>query len=127
VMANGGGGIPMVRDADGTLRGVEAVVDKDLSGALLAGEVGATRLVILTDVRGVAVGYGGPAPRWLTKVAAAELRARQAEGAFAAGSMGPKVEAALRFVERTGGTATIAALDDLEAAAHAESGTQVLP
>ncbi len=126
VVANGGGGIPMVRDDRGMLHGVEAVIDKDLSGALLAREVGATRFVILTDVPGVAVGYGGPSPDWLGSVDAAKLRTLLTSGEFGAGSMGPKVEAVLRFVESTKRPAAIAALDDLLPAVHGEAGTQVL-
>jgi carbamate kinase len=126
VVANGGGGIPMIHDGDGMLHGVEAVVDKDLSGALLAREVGATRFVILTDVPGVAIGYDGPSPDWLGSVDAAKLRRLLANGEFAAGSMGPKVEAVLRFVESTARPAAIAALDDLLPAVKGEAGTQVL-
>lgn len=125
-VAVGGGGIPMVRDEDGRLRGVEAVVDKDSAGALLAAEVGATRFVILTDVGGVAVSYGTPDERWLEEVTVAELRALQAEGHFAAGSMGPKVEAICRFVERTGGRGAIGALDDLHDIAVGDAGTHVV-
>jgi carbamate kinase len=125
VMANGGGGIPMVLEPDGTLRGVEAVVDKDLAGSLLAREIGADRFVVLTDVPGVAIGYGGPSPSWLGHVDADKLRALADDGGFGAGSMGPKVEAVLRFVEATGGRAAIAALEDLDGAVRGEAGTQV--
>jgi carbamate kinase len=125
VVANGGGGIPVVEDADGPLRGVEAVIDKDLAGARLAEEIGATTFVILTDVEAVAVGYGTPGQRWLGEVTLDELRDHQARGEFSAGSMGPKVEAACRFVERTGGRAVIAALGESVAAAHGTAGTRV--
>ncbi|HEY8341036.1 MAG TPA: carbamate kinase [Egibacteraceae bacterium] len=125
VVANGGGGIPMVREPDGRLRGVEAVIDKDLAGALLARETRAERFVILTDVPGVAVGYGTDDERWLGRVSTAELRALQAQGHFGEGSMWPKVEAAVRFAEATGGTAVIAALDDVAAAVRGEVGTVV--
>jgi carbamate kinase len=124
-VAAGGGGIPMVRDGDGRLRGVEAVVDKDLAGALLARELGAERFVILTDVPGVAVGYGGPDERWLGGVTVPELRALAEQGQFAAGSMGPKVEAVCRFAEQTGGQGVIGALDDLVALAAGTAGTRV--
>ena len=124
VVVNGGGGIPMVRH-DGLLRGVEAVVDKDLSAALVGERIGARRLVILTDVQAVALRYGTPEQEWLGEITAADLRALQAQGHFGAGSMGPKVEAALRFVEATGGTATIAALDDIVEAVHGRIGTRV--
>jgi carbamate kinase len=125
VVANGGGGIPVVEDGRGPLRGVEAVIDKDLAGALLAEELGATTFAILTDVRGVAVGYGTPTQRWLGEVDVTELRRLQLEGEFAAGSMGPKVEAACRFAERTGGRAVIASLDAAVDAMHGDAGTQV--
>jgi carbamate kinase len=125
VVANGGGGIPVVDDGDGPLRGIEAVIDKDLAGARLAEEIGATRFVVLTDVDGVALDHGTPQERWLGTVAPAELRAAQQDGQFAAGSMGPKVEAVCRFVERTGGVAAIASLDDAVGAVRGDAGTQV--
>jgi carbamate kinase len=127
VVANGGGGIPVVDHQGRPLEGVEAVIDKDLAGALLAAEIGASVFAILTDVAGVAVGYGTPAERWLGEVSVAELRGHHAAGEFTAGSMGPKVEAACRFVERTGGSAVIAALDQAVGAVHATSGTRVVP
>lgn len=127
VVANGGGGVPVVRGPDGVLAGVEAVIDKDLAGALLAEELGADVFAILTDVAGVAIGYGTPDERWLTEVGASELAAHAAAGEFAAGSMGPKVAAARRFVERTGGRSVIAALDDAAEALAGRAGTQVLP
>lgn len=125
VVANGGGGIPVVADADGPLRGVEAVIDKDLAGARLAAELGARTFVILTDVRGVAVAYGTPEERWLGEVSVSELRSLIADGQFSAGSMGPKVEAVCRFVEATGGRAAIAALDEAVGATEGTVGTQV--
>jgi carbamate kinase len=125
VVVNGGGGIPMVRSGDGLLRGVEAVIDKDLSAALVGERIGARRLVILTDVQAVALHFGTPEQSWLGEISAADLRALQAQGHFGAGSMGPKVEAALRFVEATGGTATIAALDDITDAVQGRTGTRV--
>jgi carbamate kinase len=126
VVANGGGGIPVIDDGRGPLRGVEAVIDKDLAGALLADELHAAVFAILTDVQGVAVDFGAPSQRWLGEVSVDELRALQQDGQFAAGSMGPKVEAACRFVERTGGRAVIAALDAAVAAVQGTSGTQVV-
>jgi carbamate kinase len=125
VVANGGGGIPMIRDHDGLLVGVEAVVDKDLSAALLARQLAADTLVILTDVPGVAVDFGRPTQRWLTSTTTSELRALAAAGHFRRGSMGPKVEAAVRFVGRGDRLAVIAALDDVVAAVHGEAGTRV--
>lgn len=127
VVGNGGGGVPTVRGADGALRGVEAVIDKDLAGALLARELGADGYVILTDVDGVALDYGTQRERWLDKVTPAELRDHERAGHFTAGSMGPKVDAACRFVEQTAGRAAIAALDHATAAVLGTAGTQVLP
>jgi carbamate kinase len=125
VVANGGGGVPMVEGDDGRLVGVEAVVDKDLAAALLAVELGADHLVILTDVAGVAVDYGGPGERWLDRVEPDELRALAAAGSFGVGSMAPKVEAALRFVAATGHPATIGPLDRAADALHGRCGTRV--
>jgi carbamate kinase len=126
VVANGGGGIPVIDDGRGPLRGVEAVIDKDLAGALLAEELDAAVFAILTDVQGVAVDFGTPTQRWLGEVTVAELRALQEQGQFGAGSMGPKVEAACRYVERTGGRAVISALDTTVAAVQGTAGTQVV-
>jgi len=127
VVACGGGGIPVVRRPDGRYEGVEAVVDKDLAAALLAHELKADCLLILTDVPFVMVHYGTPEARPLEHVTVEELRRYQAEGHFAAGSMGPKVEAAVRFVSRgTGRRAVIAALDHARDAVEGRSGTQVI-
>jgi carbamate kinase len=127
VIANGGGGIPEVRVDDGPMRGVEAVIDKDLASAMLARELAADRLTILTDVPGVAVDFGTPDQRWLGEVSVSELRQLQGEGHFGSGSMGPKVEAVLRFVEGTGNRASIGQLDDVVAVARGTAGTQVSP
>lgn len=125
VITNGGGGIPMVDTAEHGLEGIEAVIDKDLAAAMLASELGADGLVILTDVQGVAVDYATPEQRWLGEVDVAELRDHAAQGQFRAGSMGPKVDAAIRFAEATGNRAVIAALDDLARAVDGTAGTQV--
>jgi carbamate kinase len=107
VVAGGGGGVPTVRDPDGTLRGVEAVIDKDLAAVVLARSIGAHRLIIATDVPNVVLGWGTPDARALGTVTPRELRAHS----FASGSMGPKVDAACRFVESGGGRAIITSLD----------------
>jgi len=119
VVAAGGGGIPVVRDAAGHLHGVEAVIDKDLTAALLATAIGADALVIATDIEHVAVGWGTPQERALGVVTPDELEAYAAQGEFASGSMGPKVEAALRFV-RSGGSRTV--ITDLHRIADALGG-----
>jgi carbamate kinase len=124
VIAAGGGGIPMVRD-DGTLRGVEAVLDKDLTGALLGRTVGADCFVIATDVEAAAIRFGTPEQEWLHEITPERLRALVAEGHFASGSMGPKVDAALRFVEQGGRQAAITSLERVREAVAGEAGTIV--
>jgi carbamate kinase len=123
VVCAGGGGIPVVADASGVLRGVEAVVDKDLTAALLASAVDADALLLLTDVDAVIDGYGTPDARPIRHATPAELRARS----FPAGSMGPKVEAACRFVEATGRMAGIGRLDAAAALLGGTAGTIVSP
>jgi carbamate kinase len=118
VVCAGGGGIPVVFTPSG-LTGVEAVIDKDLSAALLAEKIGADFLLMLTDVAEVEAGWGTPAAHPIRHASPAELRGMD----FAAGSMGPKVEAACRFVERTGGRAGIGRLDQAAAILRAEAGT----
>jgi carbamate kinase len=127
VVAEGGGGVPVI-DLDGgdSFGGVAAVVDKDLTASLLARTVDADVLCIVTDVPHVMVGYGTPEARPVTRVTASELRALAGEGHFAAGSMGPKVEAALRFVEGGGSRAVIGSLDHIRAAVCDGEGTVVV-
>lgn len=125
VVANGGGGIPVVRPASGPLEGVAAVIDKDLAGALLAAELDAGGFVTLTDVAGAAVGYGTDAQRWLGETSVTALRELADDGQFAAGSMGPKVEAVCRFAERTGRYAAIGSLADAVAVCHGTAGTRI--
>ena len=112
VIAAGGGGIPVVRDASGALSGVEAVLDKDLTAALLARQVEAEILIIATDVPNAVVGWGTPQARAIGRISAVELRALAEEGNFASGSMGPKVEAACRFAEG-GGVSVVTSLDQI--------------
>ncbi|HEX6024206.1 MAG TPA: carbamate kinase [Solirubrobacter sp.] len=121
VVCAGGGGVPVLEDADGRHEGVEAVVDKDLASSLLAVELGVDTLVLATDVNAVYDGYGSSAQRAIARATPAGLR----EGDFPAGSMGPKVEAACRFVERTGGRAVIGSLDELQALLDGRAGTQI--
>ncbi|MEJ7796555.1 MAG: carbamate kinase [Nocardioides sp.] len=127
VVANGGGGIPVVRQEDGTLRGVEAVIDKDLGAALLARAVGAETLVVGTDVPNAVLDYGTPDAQPIGRVTVVELRAYAAEGHFASGSMGPKVDAACRFVEAGGSKAVITSLDQIKDALGGTVGTVVVP
>lgn len=127
VIANGGGGIPVVRDMDGSLRGVEAVIDKDLGAALLARTLGADVLVIATDVPHAVLRFGTPEAEPLGTVTVAQLRAYAAEGHFASGSMGPKVDAACRFVEQGGTRSVITSLDQITDAVAGRAGTVVVP
>ena len=110
VVGAGGGGIPVVRDDDGSLRGVEAVIDKDLAAALLARSLDVDVLVIATDVDHAILDYGTDQARPIGRVTTGEMRAHAADGQFASGSMGPKVEAALRFVEQGGTRSVITSL-----------------
>lgn len=124
VVAAGGGGIPVIRDGDG-LHGVEAVIDKDLTAAVLARDVRAQVLVIATDVPNAVVGYGTPDARPVGRVTLAEMESYAAEGHFASGSMGPKVEAALRFVRAGGTRSVITALDRIADALSGTVGTVI--
>ncbi|MBA2773546.1 MAG: carbamate kinase [Nocardioidaceae bacterium] len=126
VVANGGGGIPVVRGDNGVLHGVEAVIDKDLGAALLARSVAADRLVIATDVDNAIIGYGTDAAQPIGRVGVEQLRSYAVEGHFASGSMGPKVDAICRYVEQTGNTGVITSLDNIVAGIRGESGTVVV-
>ncbi len=125
VICAGGGGIPTMYEAgkQRTLAGIEAVIDKDLASELLARELEADLFVIATDVDGVYLDWGKPEQRRLGKVTIQELRAHP----FPAGSMGPKVAAAIQFVEKTGKRAAIGSLQDIEKIVAGEAGTNVYP
>jgi carbamate kinase len=125
VICAGGGGVPTMYDPDAErfLVGVEAVIDKDLASELLAREVEADLYVMVTDVDGVYVDWGTPQQRKLDRVTPEELRSQD----FASGSMGPKVEAAVRFVEHTGKRAAIGGLEGIEGIVDGSGGTQVVP
>lgn len=123
VVCAGGGGVPVVRDDRGELRGVEAVVDKDLTSAVLAEALDADLLLVLTDVSAVMSGFGTPEQRPIDRVTPAGLRAME----LPAGSMGPKVDAVCRFVELTGGTGAIGSLDAVSGIVAGTAGTIVTP
>lgn len=125
VIAAGGGGVPVVEEGP-RLIGVEGVVDKDLTAAVLARDVDAATLLILTDVERVEVGFGTPAARPLARLRVAEARDLLAAGEFGAGSMGPKVEAAVGFVERGGPRAVIGSLDAATEALAGTAGTEIV-
>ncbi len=126
VIGAGGGGIPVVLEED-RLRGVEAVIDKDLSAALLARLVEADVLLIATDVPNVVLGFGTPGAEPIGEVAVSRLRRHASEGHFAGGSMGPKVDAACRFIEHGGERCVITSLDNITDALDGGSGTVVVP
>jgi carbamate kinase len=126
VVANGGGGIPTVSEG-GVLRGVEAVIDKDLGAAVLARTVAADVLVVATDVPHAVLRYGTPEAEPLGEVTVSRMRAHLADGHFASGSMGPKVEAACRFVDQGGRLAAITELSRIRDAVAGEAGTRVVP
>ena len=121
VICAGGGGIPTYYDHNGHLRGVEAVIDKDLCSALLAEQLQADLLVIATDVAAAYIDWGKPGEK---AIAAAHPQALR-DLSFPAGSMGPKIQAACEFAEKTGKTAVIGALSDIEAIVRGEAGTRV--
>jgi len=115
----------VVRREDGALHGVEAVIDKDLSAALLARSAAADVLVIATDVEHVVLGWGTADERPIERVTPDEMRTLQREHDFASGSMGPKVEAALHFVEAGGTRSVITSLENIEQAVHGRAGTVI--
>ncbi len=125
-IAAGGGGIPVVRAPGGGYRGVAAVVDKDLTSGLLAADVGAGQLVMLTGVERVALDFGKPTQRSIERLTAAEARKHLADGQFPPGSMGPKIAAALGFIERGGPRAVITSLDKLDLALDGRAGTAIV-
>ncbi|AIG26572.1 carbamate kinase [Brevibacillus sp. 7WMA2] len=124
VIAAGGGGIPVSRQSDGTLVGVEAVIDKDRSGYQLAQDVNADIFMILTDVENVYVNYGKPNQKSLETISLEEAKQYADEGQFSAGSMGPKMESAIGFAEK-GGTAIICSLDQADLALAGKAGTRI--
>jgi carbamate kinase len=127
VISVGGGGIPVVANGDGSLNGVAAVIDKDLASALLANTIGAELLVITTAVEKVALDFGTPEQRWVDRMTLGEAKERLAEGRhFAAGSMKPKIEAVIQFLERGGSTAVITDPDNVERALRGETGTTIV-
>lgn len=123
VVCAGGGGVPVVRGRRGQLEGVEAVIDKDLTAALLAEALDAEGLLLLTDVSAVVADYGTPQAEPITRATPAELRSKN----FAAGSMGPKIDAVCRFVEMTGHFAAIGALTETQDILDGKAGTIVTP
>ncbi|MGH1562107.1 carbamate kinase [Mumia sp. DW29H23] len=126
VVCAGGGGIPTVRESDAYV-GVEAVIDKDLTAALLADQIDADVLVIATDVEAAVIGFGTPQAEPIGEVGVSEIRRLASTGAFGAGSMGPKVDAVARFAAHTGRTGVITSLHHIDDAVAGRTGTRVGP
>ncbi len=127
VVAGGGGGIPVYVDSNGNLEGIDAVIDKDLGSAVLADEIGASTLCILTTVDRVALNFGTPDQQYLEMVTLSEMKKHLADGHFPAGSMGPKIRAAIRFLEQGGEMVAIASLEKARKAVLGEAGTRIVP
>ncbi len=128
VIAAGGGGIPVVANEDGYLQGVAAVIDKDHASALLANEIGAELFIVSTAVEKVALHFGKPNQQWIDRMTLAEAKQYLAEGIhFAGGSMAPKIEAAIHFLERGGKEAIITDPENIERALIGETGTRIVP
>jgi carbamate kinase len=127
VIAVGGGGIPVMETDNGELTGVEAVIDKDYASALLASELRADVFVISTAVEKVALNYNKPDQRWLDRLTLAEAKQYLAEGHFHNGSMGPKIEAIVSYLERGGQLAIITNPENLGRAVAGETGTRIVP
>jgi carbamate kinase len=127
VIAVGGGGIPVYREPDGWLEGVDAVIDKDRASAILARDIGAQDLFILTETEFVSLNYGKPDQKNLHQVTVSELEEFRRQGHFPAGSMGPKIEAAIKFLRSGGQRVIICSLARLIDSIDGKSGTTILP
>jgi carbamate kinase len=127
VIASGGGGIPVKKNGDGSYSGVEAVIDKDRAGFKLAQAVKADKFLILTDVEKVFLNFNKPEQRALDRLTVKEAESFAAEGHFLAGSMGPKIQAAVRFVKWSGKEAIITSLDKALEAVEGKTGTHIVP
>jgi carbamate kinase len=125
IIAAGGGGIPVVRGRDGQWRGIEAVIDKDFASALLAAELDADLYIVLTGVPKIAIDYGKPTQTFLDRMSVSEAEKHLAGGQFPAGSMGPKVEAAVQFVRRSGRQVLITDVEHLREALEGQDGTVI--
>jgi carbamate kinase len=127
VISTGGGGIPVVQDKDGNLVGVAAVIDKDYASSLLANEIGAELFIISTAVEQVAINWGKPDQQWVDRITLSQAKEWLAEGShFAAGSMAPKIQACVWYLERGGGEALITSPENVERALGGETGTRIV-
>ncbi len=125
VIAAGGGGIPVYLDRDEKFEGINAVIDKDYAAAILARDVGADELVILTAVEKIAIDFAKPTQRWVDHITLAEAKNYLSEGQFPEGSMGPKVRGAIRFLESGGKRALITSIEQLSEAMEGKTGTVI--
>ncbi|MGQ0556572.1 MAG: carbamate kinase [Nitrospiraceae bacterium] len=126
VIACGGGGIPVIQDEEGNLIGVEAVIDKDLASSLLARGIGADLLLVSTGVEKVAINFNKPDRRWLDRMTVAEARKHYADNQFDRGSMGPKIQAVIEFIEGGGQTGLITNPENIGRALAGETGTFIV-
>jgi carbamate kinase len=126
-IAAGGGGIPVYIEDDGTYEGVDVVIDKDRASAVLGHAIGAEMLLILTAVDRVAINFGKPNQQFLATMTASEARRLLGEGHFPDGSMGPKIDAAIQFIEGGGQKVLITSIEKAEAALRQQDGTWILP
>jgi len=126
VIACGGGGIPVVQDKEGNLIGVEAVIDKDLASSLLARGIGADLLLVSTGVEKVAINFNKPDRRWLDRMTVAEAKKHYADDQFDRGSMGPKIQAVIEFIEGGGETGLITNPENIGRALAGETGTFIV-
>ncbi len=127
VIATGGGGIPVVEKENGNLIGIEAVIDKDFASSLLANNLNADLLLISTAVEKVALNFNTPEEKWLDQMTVAEAKQYIEEGHFAPGSMKPKVEACIQFIENGGGKALVTNPPNIPRALNGETGTWIVP
>ena len=126
IIAAGGGGIPVVRGRDGQWRGIEAVIDKDFASALLASELEADVYIVLTGVPKVALDWGKPTQHYIDRMTVDEAERHLADGQFPAGSMGPKIEAAVQFVRRSGKQVLITDVEHVREALEGNDGTVIV-
>jgi carbamate kinase len=125
-IAAGGGGIPVVRDASGDFKGVGAVIDKDLTSAMLAAQLNAEAFVMLTGVPQVMLDFGKPTQRGVAKMSVSEAQKHMADGQFPPGSMGPKIDAAVRYLDAFDGSVVITSLENAFDALVSDAGTRIV-
>ena len=126
VIACGGGGIPVIRDENGCLKGVPAVIDKDFAAEMIGNYIGAELLLLITPVEKVAINFGTPEEKSLSSITLEEAEQYYNEGHFPPGSMGPKMQAAIQFLHAGGKKAIITSLDYIESAIKGQAGTQII-